>query len=260
MNYPTITHNTADELAERLRPLASDVRLTTDIEERPWVREAPGGPYLRHDIQKASSTARAEWLRLEALHPGGVPVRERERFEAYMAGRVHAALRKLPVAVLADADFWRYLALFPFRWYLNAREPEWQPQDYGGNRVSDEDGVTKRQATDMKYQLLLRTFLWGKAAFEDGAPDPYERATKVGKVDGAEIDVWHSHVVRVQLGHLGTIPHHFIDSICTAPLAVDRDGGRGVEKRLTRMKHNVLLDLYEDDGRALVDEQKAFVV
>jgi len=82
----------------------------------------------------------------------------------------------------------------------------------------------------------------------------------VGKSNGAVIDVWHSHIVRVQLGQLGGMPGHFIDSICTAPTANDRDKGRKVEKRLTRMKHNILLDVYGADGRQLVDAQKNAVL
>jgi hypothetical protein len=88
------------------------------------------------------------------------------------------------------------------------------------------------------------------------ASDPYERATKVRAVNGAEIDVPDSQIVRVQLGHLGASPDHFIDSICDVPAAAKRDPGGHVERRSTRMKHNILPDLYEDEEGQLVDRQR----
>ncbi len=261
MAYPSLDIRNADELADLLRNLSSPDRLVSELDETSRSHVQDGGHYPRADVEQASSDARADW-EVYVLSKGGVISKtDQEELESKMASRIHAALRDIDTAVLADMGFWRYLALYPFRWYLDAREPELQPQDYGGSAPPDDPlAPNQRRVAGAKYQLILRTFLWGKAAYDPSASDPYERATKVRAVNGAEIDVWHSHIVRVQLGHLGAIPHHFIDSICDEPAAAKRDAARHVEKRLTRMKHNVLLDLYEDDGRQLVDRQRDVVL
>ncbi|MFM8978986.1 MAG: hypothetical protein ACKOSS_00755, partial [Planctomycetia bacterium] len=147
--------------------------------------------------------------------------------------------------------FWRYLALFPLRWYLVARELEegkpLKPQDFGG------------RGAQPKAQLALRTYLWGKCAYDSSSTppsDPYDRASKLLRVDFkvSNVDVWHSHVLRVDIGHLGGTPHRFIDAICARQL--DTAGARELAKRLSRMKNVVMLDSYDvTDGQTLVDGQ-----
>ena len=255
MTYKALSARDADAVVEWLRDKGGDDPTDADVPE-PKVADEDGGDCDHSAIDAAAAIARSDW---EAHRATLTTVREvdRQRLEARLAGHLHAVLKDVDVAVLSDMGFWRYLALFPYRWYLVAREPEMQPQDYGGTKP-DKDNPSKRRGTDPKYQLLFRTFLWGKSAYDPAeTDDPYRRATLVGATGGSEIDVWHSHMVRTQLGHLGRIAHHFIDSICEAPKANDVPGGRDVEKRLTRMKHNVLFDVYGDDGRSLVDDQKA---
>jgi len=107
----------------------------------------------------------------------------------------------------------------------------------------------------------LRTFLWGKAACDGSDPDPYRRATLVNDTGGVATDVFHSHIIRVQLGQLGRLPHAFLDSICDDPRANGRDEARSVEKRLTRMKHTVLFDVYDlPEARAVADHEKDVVL
>jgi hypothetical protein len=241
-----------------LQSLGPDQSVEHEVSENDFVVMAPGCDHPRPSVDAAAAADRLDWIAHRQANPDETG--SDLRLEACMAGRVHATLRDVPVAALGDMGYWRYLALFPYRWYLLAREPELQPQDYGGTSPHPTD-PEKSRGTGPKYQLLLRTFLWGKASFDPtAAADPYRRATLVGDTGGAEIDVWHSHIVRTQLGHLGAVPRHFIDSICADPKANDRDAARDVEKALTRMKHNVVFDVYQDDARVLVDEQKASVL
>lgn len=262
MTYPSITTKNADLAGERLRTAAANERLGLVLSESDLVTQVAGFDYRREEIEELSASARDDWEELLRSLGPAIPTRQKleaeaRRLEGRMAKELHAALCDLPPLVLGDMGFWRYLAFFPYRWFLLAREPEVQPQDYGGtSEVAGEPD--RRRSHGAKYQLILRTYLWGKAAFDPSEPaDPYRRCLVVGETGGAEIDVWHSHVVRVQLGHLGRTTHHFIDSICADPKANTRDPARDVEKRLTRMKHTVLLDLYNGpDGRTLVDGQK----
>ena len=138
------------------------------------------------------------------------------------------------------------------------REPELQDQDYGG------------ADRDRKYWLLIRTFLWGQLAYEEGASHPYRRATVVGEVSmkefgkaGMVIDFWHSHLIRRYFAVTPTIAGAFIDEATTKPLALDK-GTKPAERhanafarRMTRLRCTVDLALVDDaTAKALVAEQK----
>lgn len=260
MSYPILSAKNADALI---------VVLTTVPEGDQWNSfiVLADGPEFDHNAM--SETARAhhkEWLTEKAAREANGETADEFLLEAFMASRLHATLRSLPLDLLQDMGFWRYLALFPYRWYLQLREGgpsgiDIKAQDYGGLRTKP-DGATG--STTPKHQLLLRTFLWGKAAYDASEPDPYRRATLVNETGGAVADVWHSHIVRVQLGHLGRLPHAFLDSICSdtrANSAHAVTGARPVEKRLTRMKHTVLFDLYDlEEARAVADHEKNAVL
>ncbi len=262
MSYPILTARGADLIAETL---------TTATQDEQWASHiimCDGADFDHREMAQIASSHRIEWLEVKASREAKGEDVDEYFLEAFMASRLHSVLRGLPMDLLQEIGFWRYLALFPYRWYLQLREGgptglDIKPQDYGGTKI-DEGG--RRSNTTPKYQLILRTFLWGKAACDekDSNVDPYRRATIVNETGGAVTDVWHSHIVRIQLGQLGRLPHAFLDSICDTPTANSskkKGGARSVEKRLTRMKHTVLFDLYElDEARKLTDHEKSIVL
>lgn len=263
MSYPILTARAANSIAAMLGG-----QVDTD-EQRKELVLSEGPHFDEAVVVAAASQAETDWAaEVQAREERGKSA-DVYRLEAFMASRVHRTLCNLPTDMLQDFGFWRYLALFPYRWYLQEREggPSGvavKPQDYGG-RTPKSDDAAQHVDTSPVYQLMLRTFLWGKVAFGDGAssdegapPDPYRRATLVNDTGGAVTDVWHSHLVRIQLGQLGALPHAFLDSICADPKANTTNPARDVEKRLTRMKHTILFDVYEpQEARSLVDDQKA---
>lgn len=260
MSFPTVSASAADALVATLSGASVDDQWAQFI-------VLADGPDFNHvSIEQAAREHELEWSAEEAALRARGETADQFLLEAFMASRIHALIREMPVEILQNMGFWRYLALFPYRWYLQLREGgksglDFKPQDYGGRNIS-KDG--KEQSTGPKYQLILRTFLWGKAAHDPTEQDPYRRARLVNETGGAVADVWHSHIVRVQLGHLGRLPHAFLDSICEAPVANSahkETGARPVEKRLTRMKHTVLFDVYDlDEVREVVDAEKAAVL
>jgi hypothetical protein len=254
----------ADDLKEARgsgRDLLADVH--TD-EAGAGVVERQGPEYDRQAVERASGRIREDLLPgksaddLLAFSADGR--KAGPDLESQVASRLHAVVANLEVAILQDEDFWRYLALFPFRWYLLAREPELKPQDFGGLRPHIRDGeVVSFRGTDMKKQLLLRTYLWGKCSFDanDQAGKPgntYRRATYISEDGPSVIDVWHSHIIRPQIGHLGEIPRAFVDVSEDEPLTTDE--ARELAKLLTRMKHTVLLDSLEYGGAKDVIEDR----
>jgi hypothetical protein len=162
--------------------------------------------------------------------------------------------------MLEDEDFWRYLALFPFRWFLIAREPELQPQDFGGYaEIQDEDSKVRRRRTkSMITQLIYRTYLWGKISYDESQKNSYARATLISEIGGPVIDIWHSHLIRTQLGQLGVMPHSFLDVLVSdvEDPSQMKFPARETEKLVARVKHNVLLDVYQkDDADSIIREQ-----
>jgi hypothetical protein len=270
MSYPALKIENTQEVARAIAEVIADggdpLAVMPESEARIEFRD--GADYDRSGVERTSEDLRAEFL------PGvsseslvGLPQGERTRLEAKMAGPVNEVLREHEVACLQDPDFWRYLALFPFRWYTLAREPKFEPQAYGGRVPVDSGGEGPNQKfrkTDLKKQAIFRTFLWGKSARDEsqreGSDLVYERANKLSEGVGGPsvIDVWHSHIVRPQIGHLGRIPHAFIDVVSTDPKPDNREA-RELAKLLTRIKYTVALDeLDYERARRLVEEQLEF--
>ena len=267
MSYPTLDRKLAQELATELiaaRDEGLDLLAIAVDEATQGVEQQSGPDYDRQLVERAADQMRKDLLgersSSELLAYGREVPGGQTALEAQMAGRMHAVLSQLDVRILQDENFWRYLALFPFRWYLLAREPELKPQDFGGTRPRIKDGALAGvQGTSMKLQLILRTYLWGKCAHDTndtagGPGNTYRRATAITDDGPSIIDVWHSHIIRVQLGHLGSVPHAFVDVSAEVPLKTKE--ARELEKLLTRMKHTVCLDSYSyEEVRELVEAQ-----
>ena len=254
MTYPAISRKDAQTVANQVVAAINDGLdpvLAAPEKDCELIATRKGCEYDRTAVESFAVSARGELL------PGisnqdltSLEQKEQSALEANMASRTHACLSTLEVPCLQDHDFWRYLALFPLRWYLIAREPELQPQDFGGLTTSDKpDGSISIQGTSMKLQLILRTYLWGKCSFDENDPKGgpgvhYRRATAIeGDDRPSSIDVWHSHMIRTQIGQMGRVPHAFID-LLAEPRKVSIHEARELAKLINRMKHNVMLDAH----------------
>jgi hypothetical protein len=267
MPYPVLTIERAQELVALLRPEVDSLKTGGDPfavgdSESDWTLTRDGADYPRSLVEKCAVALKNETIKV--LETSGPPTpSDAYQLEAKMAGPLHDVLSQCGMDMLEDEDFWRYLALFPFRWFLIAREPELQPQDFGGYSEVEEEGRTRRVRKPLITQLIYRTYLWGKIAHDDEAKDKYQRATVIGDLGGPLIDVWHSHLIRTQLGQLGLMPHSFIDVLVSDlddPSKM-KDPAREVEKLIKRVKHNVLFDVYEkSDADSIVREQLSKVV
>ncbi len=265
MPYPILSRDAAQLLANQLLELRdSDADPIDELlnEEEAGVERRPGP-----ECQLEKLAGHAIELR-EELVPGvtgnaiweATPsLDEKIALEAAMAGPIHEILSSLPAGVIHDYDFWRYLALFPFRWYLLAREPNLKPASFGGfaEEVDDQGDLTGgKLGTGMKYQLLVRTYLWGRAAYDPTAEEgeSYERSLALSIEDQAVIDFWHSHIIRPQIGYLDPLPHAFIDA--TVENELTKGEARELAKMLTRLKNTVVFDVLDPDEAAdLVAEQ-----
>jgi hypothetical protein len=182
-----------------------------------------------------------------------------EYLEELMAEHLHKTLEILDPRALHDPGFWRFLALFPYRWFLLEREPEMQPNDFGGKEGSK------------TYWLLIRTFIIGRKSKTPGKPDEYlnTRAYRDARrklSDGRWIDFYHSQIVRKRWHDCATVSNAFIDSCVTAPEALDEDNeskryADSLAKGLLRLTPNILLSaLSPVDLKGLIDDEKKKVL
>jgi hypothetical protein len=247
MTYSAVTSKNAVQVADELLKLNADLRVNAQIDPVKFIIEKQGdfdGKQLNADANEILN----EWNKLVAT-AGRVVNDDLVQFEIEIAPMVYKAISKVSIDCREDEDFWRYLALFPFRWYLIAREPELQPQDYGGlkegSRInSDGDEEATFSKSGMIYQLIYRTFLIGKAIEDESdGNDSFARATAIPR-GGPLTDIWQSHVIRVTIGRIGLVRHAFIDRVKIEPVAQSRmlDFARDLARRLTRLKNNVALD------------------
>lgn len=255
MGYPALTRDNADKLVARLRQLIQEGNepVLGDIVESDYVQLRTGDEYRPTLLSRCGEGLRDQW---NSPQHGGL---DEFKLEARMAIEIHAAVSHLGMDMREDEDFWRYLALFPLRWYLIAREPELQPQDYGGTRVlpPDENGNVRRVKTQMINQLIFRSYLWGKISVDEETGS-YSRATLIDERGGPSIDIWHSHMIRTQLGQLGSFPHAFLDVVVSeiADGEKMKDPARKLEKLLARLKHGVLFDVHSYSDAVLLTQEQ----
>ena len=247
MTYPALTRKNAVLIAEELLKEDVEHRVGVQIDQSKYVVEKQGqfdGNELTTDVGAIYN----KWNEL-TTKAGKVVDDDLAQFEIAIAPMVYKAIQRIGLDCREDEDFWRYLALFPFRWYLIAREPELQPQDYGGLKekyeINDADEeIIKISNSSMIYQLVYRTYLIGKAAEDESdSKEPFARATVIPR-GGPLTDIWQSHVIRVTIGRIGLVRHAFIDRVKTEPIAKSqmKDFARSLASRLTRLKNNVALD------------------
>ena len=249
MTYPAVTRKNAVQIAEELLKEVMDQRVDAQIDQVEYVVEKQG-EFDAKQLDADASAIQDKWNEF-ATKAGNVVDADLVQFEIAIAPMVYKAIKKISLDCREDEDFWRYLALFPFRWYLIVREPELQPQDYGGLKeksVIDDDDVEviKVSNSSMIYQLIYRTYLIGKAIEDESdSKEPYARATAIPR-GGPLTDIWQSHIIRVTIGRIGFVRHAFIDRVKTEPVAKSQmlNFARNLASRLTRMRNNVALDLH----------------
>jgi hypothetical protein len=242
--YPIVTRLNAERIADLLRAVPVEQRGRLRVPEREMIQERRGGTFDSQALDAKCGAIETEWISMVAGNPDWTV----EFLEIQIAGPLFEVINALPIDLREDEDFWRYLALFPLRWYLLAREPELQPQDYGGLHgralsvagASSGDGQSVSN-TAMSYQLIYRTYLIGKAMRDESQTDHYSRRRSIPN-RGPVTDIWQSHVVRVRIGRIGRVAHALVDRV--AGLAADqKDKARDWAKNITRLKNNISLDI-----------------
>lgn len=163
---------------------------------------------------------------------------DKEPFEGEVAVAVFDFLHSLPVEVLDDPGFWRFLAVSRFWWFIRWRESG--PIE-SGNVGTYTDG---RRNTE---QIPLRLYLRVKAVADAGSPD-------LAKDLEWCTDFWRSHVIRVRTGAAPALAAQFAAQQ-KGPGRLKTDPLRDYARRLNRLWTNVHFGLYgQEQAKAVIEE------
>lgn len=162
--------------------------------------------------------------------------------------------------VLQDPDFWRYLALFPYRLYVFQREGSFTPNSYGG------DGNKA-----LVRWTLIRGMLWGLRTVDPEQVDEerfwatyaYKDAReKAGfeKIEDTVPDFYISQIIRRRWSFNKDAYLGYIAAVIEPPVAIDekgRDNTQFLGSRLGRLSENVYLpSLSREEIKSLVSSEK----
>jgi len=223
MRYPTLTtghvQGIVTDLMKGLTPSCDTMAV--------W---RGSGEAVEFDVLDALlDTARND---LELMGTDPSLTNDKEPFEGGLAVAIFPFLHSLPVEVLDDPGFWRYLSVSRFWWFVQWREAKTLAAGELRRVLVYTDG---RRNTE---QVPLRLYLRVKSVAATGK---VELAKELEKCT----DFWRSHVIRVRTG---TAPE-----LATAFAVMQSGDGRlatgklrPYAKRLNRMWTNVQLGLYDE--------------
>lgn len=270
MTYPTLSAAKAQEVADLIMAAPKKSQLAVDIREDQFVVFKDGFDYDRARIEKSSAAVHKAWEQ-KYIEKKNRTDDDLYLFEIKFAGQIYEIIESCHIDLREDKDFWRYLALFPFRWYLLAREAKdgkFKPQDFGGLTVvsqkkdpRDPDYVVKKTEAAFQGHLIYRTYLIGKAMYdEENAVDPFARRSAIDLGDPVT-DIWQSHIIRVKMGRIGKIAHAFVDKVSSYKTPIDmKESARKLASGVTRIKNNVLFDGHsKTEIDKLMNDQESLV-
>lgn len=240
MRYPIVT--TADATAY----LASK-RSGTALDLDRLVKTRGDGPDLAQDfvgdliVDMATLKARfAEGLKSQ---------KNANAFEARAARSIHQRVN-VEAAILADADFWLWLAVVHF-----ADIVEWRYGNPEGGTGLANYGVGARSEN-----LLYRLWLRAELLLDDQARDRYHLC------DRGQIDFYRSHLFRQGYANArgfarALLKYQYRDATDVAQPHLKVGQIRELVKRLRRMRSNLFMEILDEaECHKVIDEEAARVL
>jgi hypothetical protein len=226
--YPTVSRTEMDRLATALLA-AGEVSTANSVAWQQIDDDVP--------VDEVHQVCDAILLALDGIVRSDDPV-DSDVVEGRFAASLHQALRGLPVQVLDDPGFWRYLSLH--LWDFVA----WRENLTETNVRVYVDGTRNSEC------VPLRMFLRAQAVV-DG--DDYSLCSDIPEAT----DFWRSHIVRVRTGTHPPLARAFARSHRDHRMPTD-PVLRPFARRLNRLTSNLVLPLVDDtecDG--IVSELRA---
>lgn len=157
------------------------------------------------------------------------------RFEADACVAVHSGLPYDP-HMLADYDWWTWLAVFRFRGLV-----EWRYGYPAQGAALENFGIGGKRRENLLYRLWLRA----DAAYDPRRRDPYELARR------GHVDFWRSHIIRPDYGKCRALVRAFVTyqypHDCEDKGRLTVKEVRELAKRLRRLHANLVFEYLKDD-------------
>lgn len=230
MKYPALTRSDCRQLAgQRLKGHDPSVDSLTR-----WL--GAGDDLEMADIHQTADL-------FEQKMTAHAEVKDRDWLEGHLAGILYQALHPIPVSILDDPRFWRYLSLRYFWNFIEWREAG----AFGrGNHMKYIDG--ENSAECVLTRMYLRVQALGGMEY-----------AHLAEVLPKSTDFWRSHVLRTRTA---TAP-----AVTRALVKMQRDRRlstpdiRALAKALNRTWTNVVLNLYsEEEAQKLIEELRSDVI
>lgn len=218
------------ELAPHLLHGAAPDRSSNTI----W--EGSGDEVVLDDLESSARTLSDELEQLRTDDGDG----DRDDFEGRVGVTLAEALISVPLEVLDDPGFWRFLAVEFFWSFVTWRESRaFESGDYGKYRKYI-DGTNPSEC------VLLRAYNRARIAGPDG---DYELARAIPRAT----DFWRSHVLRVRTSTAEPLARSFARA--QADNRMPTDELRAFARHLNRLWTNIVLHTYSDDeAKTLIEE------
>jgi len=223
MRYPILSLSNLTEIADKR---VQDIEVEVD----PYVEWIGSGDHL--DLVPIASVSASIVSGTESWS------KDVDKYEGMVSQTLYDVLSPLPIPILDDRGFWRYLsARFFWDFIVWRQRSSFIP---GGKYLTYVDGAKHTES------VLVRMYL--RAAALGGE----DTSSLAGGIDNAG-DFWRSHIIRVQTGFAPPLARSFamkqkVDNLKTDPI-------RAAAKRLNRTWSNVILHMYdEDEASDIVDE------
>lgn len=242
--YPTLSAKNAKELGETYRDELGNLP-PRSLSELPGAKE-------KYVVHKAGHDLDEDWLsdlaREFDLNRRGLAAEDQKELFIQVCRKM---LDKLPINVIQDLDFWRYLSLFPFRNFVITTctsSDAFTPTKYGGDGDVGIDRWTLIECLRWAYRLSI------PGNHEDEyltkLSTEHEQAGGSGKVRDQVI----STVVRRKWARSSSAARAFIDAAVHDEPIFDEGNKRedrhltvGFNGRVARLANNVLFEALDQE-------------
>ena len=233
MKYPTFPESVASDLIARL--LGGEQIEDSALDGASVWMETPS---LEQAIDIGALRDAVSRIRALVEAPVSQPIwRDHDRVEGRLAEETMPILATLPIEVLDDRGFWRFLSIAIFWWFVAWRE---EAAIVRGNISTYTDA---RKSTE---QIPLRLFLRARSV---AGGDSHDLASVLPRA----ADFWRSHVLRTQTCSAPSIARSLVQMQEMHGLSTTDI--RPLARRLNRVWTNTLLFIYSEDEAAILVEQ-----
>jgi hypothetical protein len=157
------------------------------------------------------------------------------QFEGQASSIVHENLKDMPLEILADEDFWRYVSLVPMFAIV-----AWRHESLGNNNL----GLTAGRG--FLRCLPYRMFIRADIAYRHSDGADYSLAT----AHGSMVDQWASHVLAQQYGAVPRLVQVMLAEFeelrkrkVKKPTEIDRE----IAKELSQIRSIQVFEFFQDD-------------